>query len=251
MAVNKTHGFILRREDVRETSVLLTVYTRDFGKLRMISKGVRSPEQRFVSAYELFALVEIVFYDRKRGGGAFLLSQCELVEYFPKIRESLDRLSYASYFIDLVNSTASLGEKNIKIFELIRETLGMLSTGASPKRVARIFEIKLLSILGFMPRLRSCAACNKKTEGQKKRFSFSSGGVLCAECSKKETHAKDISEGTINFISRIEELPFKRIQNIKVSKSVGSEVEWLLKNFISYHLDTRPKSMEFISKIGV
>ena len=250
MAIQKTQGFILRREDVRETSVLLTVYTRDFGKLKLISKGVRSPEQRFVSAYELFALDDIVFYERKKGG-FFLLSQCELVSFFPKARAALDRIAYAIYFIELLNFVTSLGDKNTKLYELLLNTLELLSSKASPKRVARIFEIKLLSILGLMPRLKTCASCDKRIEKQRVRFSLSSGGVLCEACFSSDKMARPILAGTINFISHIEELPFDRIKHIKVAKRVGGEVERLLLSFINYHLDIRPRTLGFIEKIGV
>ena len=250
MAVQKTKGFILRREDVRETSVLLTLYTRDFGKLRLVSKGVRSPEQRFVSAYELFALDEIVFYEKKRRN-FFLLSQCELVSFFPEARESLDRLSYATYFVELLDRVTTIGDKNYRLYELLLNSLELISTSASPKRVARIFEIKLLSILGFMPRLKSCTSCGKDLKDERVRFSLSSGGVLCERCFAKDRKARPILRGTINFISHIEKLPFDKIKHIKVAKGVGTEVERLLKSFINYHLDIRLKSMEFIGKVGL
>ena len=155
MAIHKTQGFILRREDIRETSILLTVYSRDFGKLKLISKGARSPEQRFVSAYELFALDEIIFYEKKKKN-VFLLSQCELIDFSPRIRESLERISYASYFIELLDAVTPFGEKNTSLYGLLEKGILFLSEGASPKRAARIFEIKLLSILGIMPELASC-----------------------------------------------------------------------------------------------
>ena len=85
MALQKTQGVVLKREDIRETSVILTLYTRDFGKLNFISKGVRKPEEKFISAYELFALDNIVFYERKKKD-LFLLSQCELINFFPNTK---------------------------------------------------------------------------------------------------------------------------------------------------------------------
>ena len=250
MAIQKTLGFVLRREDVRETSVLLTVYTRDFGKLRLISKGVRSPDQRFISAYELFALDDIVFYEKKKKGALFL-SQCELVEFFPKVRESLERLSYATYFVEFLNFVTEPQDKNALLFELLENCIRLLSSSASPKRVARIFEIKLLSQLGFMPRLKSCANCDKSLEKAKVRFSFSSGGVLCENCFAKDRKARPILQGTVNFLTHIEDLPFDRIKNIKVARPVGREVESLLKSFITYHLDIRLKTRSFIEKIGI
>jgi len=250
MAIQKTRGFILRREDLRETSLILTVYTRDFGKLTLITKGVRSPDQRFVSAYELFALCDIVFYEKKRKG-IFLLSQCELLQFFPKARESLERLSYATYFIDILNSVTHIGEGNPALYELLNNSLELMSSGASPKRVARIFEIKLLSLLGLMPGLKGCVNCEKKLAGKRTRFSLSSGGVLCEDCFAKDKNARPILAGTVNFMSHIEGLPYEKVKQIKVTRRVGGEVERFLRSFIIYHLDTRPRSMDFIRKIGV
>ena len=250
MPIQKTRGFILQRIDIRETSVLLHVYTRDFGKIRLISKGVRSPEHRFVSAYELFALSEIVFYEKKKKD-YFLLSQCELVEYFHGVRTALPRISYASYFVELLNSVTQPGEKNEALYELLHNSLALLAGKASPKRAARIFEIKLLSILGHMPRLKSCAGCGKEPENQKARVSLARGGVLCENCFGSDARAQPILAGTINFISHIESLPFDKITNIKVAKGVGLEVERLLGSFIRYHLDVRLKSAEFMTKIGI
>jgi len=250
MAIQKTQGIVLKREELRETSIILTVYSRDFGKLKLISKGVRLPEQRFISAYELFAFDDIVFYERKKSG-FFFLSQCELIDYFPSIRESLDRISYATYFIQCIDSVTPLGEKNRLLYDLLVNSLELLATKASPKRVARIFEIKVLSILGFMPRLKTCANCGKGLNGKSMRFSLSSGGVLCGGCLGTDKKAQPVLAGTVNFISHIEGLPFEKVKMIKVSARVGSELERLLENFIGYHLDIRLKSRDFIRKVNV
>ncbi len=250
MAVQKTQGFVLRRQDLRETSLSLVMYTRDFGKLRLITKGVRAPEQRFAGAYELFALDAIVFYERKKKN-FFLLSQCELIDFFPRIRESLDKISYATYFSELLDSVTQVGDSNPALYRLLSDALKLLSGNASVKRVARIFEIKLLSALGLMPGLRICTGCGRKPEKGKVRFSLASGGILCERCSSQSGSARPVLQGTLNFISHIKDLPFEKIKHVKVTNLVGSEVERLLKSFINYHLDIRLKSREFIEKIGV
>jgi len=250
MAVQKTQGFVLRRQDVRETSLSLTIYTRDFGKLKCITKGVRAPEQRFAGAYELFALDAIVFYERKNKN-FFLLSQCELVDFFPHIRESLEKISYAMYFSELLDSVTQVGDANPALYKLLSDALGLLSGNASAKRVARVFEIKLLSAIGLMPGLKICTGCGRKPEKGKVRFSLASGGILCLACSSGEKSARPVMPGTLNFIMHIKDSPFEKIKHIKVASLVGNEVERLLKSFISYHLDVRLKSREFIEKIGV
>lgn len=250
MAIQKNRGVVLRRDELRETSLILTVFTRDFGKLKLISKGVRSPDQRFISAYELFAHIETVFYEKKKKD-FFFLSQCELVNFFSKIREDFDRLSYAVYLVELLDSSTAFGDKNPALYDLLLDSLELLSGSASPKRVTRIFEIKLLSELGQMPQLKTCSECGSDFGANKRyRFSFSLGGVLCEKCFEKDKSAAPILPGTIRFMSRIESLPFEKTKQIKVVRSVGSEVEEFLKNFIRYHLDIRLKSLEFITKTG-
>lgn len=251
MAIQKTRGFVLKREDVRETSVLLTAFTRDFGKLKLLSKGVRVPEQKFVGAYELFALDEIVFYEKKKKN-VFLLSQCELLDFFPEIRNCFDRIAYAIYFTELADSVTPLSEKSEALYGLLSDSLKLLSSKASPKRVARIFEIKLLSAIGCMPRLKSCASCGAGLRGERARFSIQQGGALCERCLKTDKSARGtLLAGTINFITHIESVPFEKVKHVKVTERVGREVERFLKSFIRYHLDVRLKSMEFIEKVGV
>jgi len=250
MAVQKTQGFVLRRQDVRETSLHLSMYTRDFGKLMLITKGVRAPEQRFAGAYELFALDAIVFYERKKKN-FFLLSQCELVDFFPHIRESLEKISYATYFSELLDSVTQVGDSNPALYRLFLDALRLLSGNASTKRVARIFEIKLLSAIGLMPGLKICTGCGKKPEKERVGFSLASGGILCEACFSGTGSARLVMPGTLNFIMHIKDLPFEKIKHVKVTKLVGSEVERLLKSFINYHLDIKLRSREFIEKIGV
>jgi DNA repair protein RecO (recombination protein O) len=250
MPIQRTQGFVIRREDIRETSVLLTAYTRDFGKIRLISKGMRVPEQKFVSSFEPLALNDIVFYERRKDG-FFLLSQCELVDFFLKVRTTLEKISYATYCAELLDAATPFGEVNARLYALLSESLGLLSDDASPKRVARIFEIKLLSILGLMPRLKSCCNCDNRMEKGNARFSFSLGGILCESCRNADKASQPILAGTINFMSHIEGMPFERIKNIKVSKRVGNEVEKVLRRFIDYHLDIKLKSVSFMSQINV
>ena len=247
MAIQKTSGFILRRRELRETSLLLIIYTKDFGKIRTVVKGVRSPENLFRSSYELFALDDVVFYEGKKKD-FYTLSQCELVDFFPKIRKDLERLLYALYFIEVLDYASNFDEANKDLYELLENSLRFLSTKASAKRVARIFEVKLLNILGLMPAVKTCAGCGANIGKDTARFSFSLGGVLCKGCFPKDRKASIVTAGTINFISRILELPYEKIAHIKVSGTVGRELERVLKNFLRYHLDTEPKALKFIEK---
>lgn len=247
--IQKTDAILLKRQDLRETSLLVTFYTRGFGKIYGVMKGVRGQKGQYSISPQLFSLNELVFYERKNKD-IFTISQCELRDFFAEIREGLEKTSYALYFIELINSLTPLGEKNEDLFDLLENGLRFLCGEASIKRTARIFEIKLLSLLGLMPHLKNCVICSADL-GKKAKFSLKNSGVICEACSAKEKDGFFISTGTINFMEHINRSDWTMVSRIKVSKDVGQQVENLLRCFFTYHLQLRPKSLEFMKKVFV
>lgn len=248
MPIQKSDGILLRRQDLRETSILLTFYTRDFGKIKGIVRGVRGPRASFGGgAFELFALDKIVFYERK-GGEIFTISQCDLLNYFNPIRMSLEKLSYAAYMMELLDSVTSVSDKNREVFDLTLNSLTLLSGISSSKRVARIFEIKLLSLLGLMPNLDECANCGNKA-GLSPRFSIRHGGLICKECFSTDRMAVPILTGTVKFMEHIRSSSFERAAMVKVASEVGKELERLLRRYLDYHIERRLKTVQFIKEI--
>ena len=248
MAIQKTEGILLRRQDLRETSLILTFYTRDFGKIKGIVRGVRGPRSACGGGnMEIFALDEVVFYERRKSD-IFTISQCDLVEFFAPVRESLEKLAYAAYLAELMDSVTALGDKSREAFDLLLNSLRLLSGDCSAKRVARIFEIKLLHLLGLMPTLESCANCGGAVDGSA-RFSFRNGGLICKKCLQSDRDARPILQGTVKFIEHIRSLPFERVARIKVASEVGHELEGILRRFLDFHIERRLKTVEFLKMI--
>ncbi len=248
MPIQKSEAIVIRRQDLRETSLILTFYTKDFGKIKGIVRGVRGPHAQYGGgSLEIFAHDEVVFYERKKSD-VFTISQCDLIEFFNPIRQSLERLAYANYIIELLDSVTSLGDKNAEVFELLLNSLRLLSGESSARRVARIFEIKLLGFIGLMPTLRTCAYCGGKVDTSA-RFSIAHGGLICKSCVDKDRNAVPILAGTVKFIEHIRCLPFEKVERIKVASAVGKELESILRKFLDYHIERRLKSVEFLKEI--
>lgn len=248
MPIQKSEAILLGRQDLRETSLILVFYTKDFGKIKGIVRGVRGPHAQYSGgSLEIFAHDEIVFYERRRSE-LFTVSQCDLVEFFNPVRESLERLAYASYIVELLDSVTTLGEKNGDVFDLLLNSLRLLGGDSSPKRVARIFEIKLLGLLGMMPALDMCANCSGKVDASAK-FSFRNGGLICRSCLDKDKEACSILPGTVKFIEHIRSSPFEKVARVKVAMQVGQELERILRKFLDYHIERRLKTLEFLKEV--
>lgn len=250
MSIHTTDAIILREHDVRETSLLATFFTRDFGRIKGLLKGVRGPKGPLGYQVQPFTLNKIVFYESKKAD-IHIVSQCDLTDFFEDIRRDIVKTGYAYYFVELIDALTEANEKNTGIFDLLLNSLNLLKTGASPKRAARILEIKLLALSGVMPRLDHCVACGAEADAKtiSPRFSYKFGGVICPKCTAQDASSRRILAGTVNFIDHVERAPYEKAENIKVSKDVGEELEEIMSKFLTYQLDTRIKSLDFLRSI--
>ena len=248
MAIQKSTGILLARKDLRETSLILTIYTQGFGKIKGIVRGVRGPRGQYGGgSLEIFAYDEIVFYERRKSD-LYTISQCDLIDFFEPIREELARLAYAAYMVELLDSVTTLADPNRDVFELLLNSLRLLSGASSAKRVTRIFEIKLLALLGLMPSLDICANCSKAL-GADSRFSFRHGGLICSACLKTDPNSRAIMPGTVKFIEHVRGVAFEKVARIKVSQEVGKELEEILRGFLDYHIERQLKAVKFLAEI--
>ena len=110
MAIQKTEAILLRKKDLRETSLILTFFTRDFGKVDGILKGARGARPRSDANPLFFSLDQLVFYERKKGG-IFIISQCEAQEIYMNILKSWEQAASAYYALELADVFTEPGEK--------------------------------------------------------------------------------------------------------------------------------------------
>lgn len=263
MPIHTIDAIILRERDLRETSLLVTFFTRDFGKIKGLLKGVRGPKGPLGYQVQPFTLSRIVFYESKKAD-IHIVSQCDLVDFFEDIRKDIVKTGYAYYFTELVDALTEKSEASPEVFNLLLNSLNLLKTNASPKRAARILEIKLLALSGVMPRLDCCVVCGSEIDtkkhdlphagaqgetGARIRFSYKFGGIICPKCAPQDTTSRKILAGTVSFIGHIERAPYDRAENVKVSKDVGEELEEIMGKFLAYQLDTRIKSLDFLKTV--
>jgi len=253
MPIHATDAIILRKQDIRETSLLVTFYTRDFGKIKGLIKGARGPRGGLGYQVQVFTLNRIIFYESKRRG-IHTVSQCDLLDFFETIREDILKTSYAYYFVELVDALTEEKDKNEEMFDILLDSFVLLKSEHSPKRISRILEIRLLMLSGLMPRLDRCVLCSSEIDFgnlsfNKIRFSYKSGGIICKECFGEDESSDRILPGTALFIAHVERTSYEKLARIKVSGEVGRELEEIMKKFLSYRLDTPIKSLEFLEKI--
>lgn len=248
MPIHKTEAIVLNKRDFRETSLIVDLYSRDFGKIGGLLKGIRTEPGKFASNLETFSFNEVIFY-HKRDSGLHLVTQCDLKDSFERVRTSIDKITTASFMMELINAVMQPEDKNEEVFDLALNCLNELKTSPFPEKILTIFKIKMLTLSGFKPHFDSCIACDEKILGQAK-FSLSLGGLLCERCQRRDLSSRSIFRGTIATILHIERSEFKVALNLGMNPQIKKELEIILNAFLNFHLERELKSQKVINKMA-
>ena len=249
MSIHKTEAIVLRRMDFRETSLIVDFYTRDFGKISGILKGIRLEPDKFASTVELSSHNDIVFY-KKINTTLHLVSACDLRDKFFNLHSSIMKAGISSFMMELISAIMQPEDRNEEIFDLTINSLKELEKTNNPEKIAAIFKIKMLALSGFKPHFDSCVSCSDRILGQSK-FSLSLGGLLCSKCYFKDLSARSIFQGTISSILYIERNDFKTNLNLGLNPQIKKELEVILNAFFNFHLDRELKSQKMMNKMAV
>jgi len=156
MAIRTTEAVVLKTHAFRSTSLIATLYTKDFGKVQGLAKGIRvrcdRKDSKFFCFLEPLALNKIVYY-QKSYSWLHLLTQTDLLNHFNPVRHSLNRITAASFALELVEKGTQLEDINKSIFDLLVATLNRLCDEiASVKETMLFFQSEFLRLSGFMPK---------------------------------------------------------------------------------------------------
>lgn len=218
MAIHyRTQGFILKKADRGEANQLLTVYTKDYGRLEILGKAIRKIKSKLKSGADLFYLSDIEFIQGKTHK---TLTDAILIEKFPQIRKELGKLTIANKITTSLDNLAGNEEKDEKIWNLLLKAFRILNNYRisikSLQLIYHYFFWKLLVILGYKPELYSCPICQKKLIPGLLFFNSQEGGVICNNCFQKSKKGEKISPETIKILRFIIAKDWPAISRLKI-----------------------------------
>jgi DNA repair protein RecO (recombination protein O) len=146
--VEQTAAILLRKTKLTETSLIITWFSQDAGKLKTVAKGARRPRSRFGGALDLFHECEIQFA-RSRKSELHALREAVLIEPYEAIRFDYGRLGLAAYFAELVDLVTEPEHPSPELFDLLRRALGHLAAQPASRRALLHFESELVHGLGI------------------------------------------------------------------------------------------------------
>lgn len=245
MIIN-SESIILKKKKYSNTSLIITFFTKKYGKLVGLVKGAFR-QGKYNSNFNLFSLNQVVFY-KKPPESLEIISECNLIKTYSSITDHINKTSYAFYFIELVDLATEKGQYNRRLFHLLKSSLELLCQEKNLQRISRIFEVKLLFLTGLVPRVDSCCCCGKEV---KKRawFSEKSGGLLCERCSSKDVNTERLLKGTTLSIRGLVDSEVQFLDRFQFSEKVAMQLKKILRKFLYYHFGKRTNSVKFLHRL--
>jgi len=150
MSINSysSEGYVLSKKKYREADRIIVVFSRKYGKLTLLAKGVRKPTSKKRGHLEIFSRIS---FSAVRGKGFDILTEAVNLDSYRKLKKNLNRVALGYYFSEVVNKITREGEENNKIFDLLKTSFEKLQKTNGLKKLRYDFVLNLLSILGYWP----------------------------------------------------------------------------------------------------
>jgi DNA repair protein RecO (recombination protein O) len=250
MSLHSSQAIILQTTDYSEWDRIVSLFTKDFGRIKGIAKGAKRSQKRFGSALEPFTYNDVFFVD-KENQGLVRIERCRILNSFPEIAQDLKKVVFGNYFLELANTLTPERESNPDIFFLLMYFIHLLNNKDFREELMRIFEFRLFSLIGYQPQFLTCVACGEEFNLQDSyKFSIRKGGIVCTKCQIRHHDLLPLSKGTIRIFQQAKNLSLIKLNRIFFSHDEHEEGRLIFGKFIEYHMGKKPKSLDVMEQLS-
>jgi DNA repair protein RecO (recombination protein O) len=243
----RLEAIVLRHVDWGEADRLITLYTRERGKICAVARGVRKIKSRKAGHLEPFTRV---FLQLAKARDLPIITQAETVDAYIPLRDDLVRTATAAYIVELLDRFTYEDEgENANIFHLLTQTLHRIVNLPDSWVAVRYYEVRLLDFLGFRPHLFECANCGKEIQAVDQFFSALDGGVLCPKCGANRAGVRPVSVEALKYLRHFQRSNYGEAARARPDSRVRAEVEALIQSYFTYLLERELNSPGFIKQI--
>lgn len=242
--LQKGEGIVIRMVDYGESNKIVTVFTREFGKVAFMARGAKKPRSSLSSVTQLFTYGHYMYLT---GKGLGTLRQGEVVDAFRGLHEDIYRTAYAAYIAELLDRLTDEKTPNPFLFELLYQSVHYIDEGVDPEVISFIFETKMLDVAGIRPQLEMCANCGRN-EGPFV-FSVKDGGLLCPRCASIDPRHLKLSETSVKLLRLFVNMDMKRLGKVSLKPETKKELKTALSAYYEEYSGLKLKSKRFLDQM--
>ncbi|HEV2284046.1 MAG TPA: DNA repair protein RecO [bacterium] len=274
MPVYKVDAVILRHQPVGEADRVLTLLTREHGKVRASARGVRRTTSRLAGRVQPYTQGRFLL---ARGRTLDVVAQAEVVRAFAGLQHDLLRSAYAAYVAELVDRFLPERDRHPEVFEAVLDALAVIETATEDEAeiYALWFSLHLADSLGYRPEMERCVACGRPlpaggfaaagaaervspTKGDRPAvrggaawaFSPAAGGAVCPACAAEHhPSAARVAPGVLATGAYLLRSTAERARRLRVQERPRRELAGLVQAHLEYHLDGRLRAPGVIARL--
>jgi DNA repair protein RecO (recombination protein O) len=234
-----------------ETSLIGSLYTRDFGKISVVAKGARRPKSPFEAALDLLSVCRVVFIE-KSGDSLNVLTEAKLARRFRTAGGQLLRLYCAYYVVELLEKLTDEHDPQSELFDLAQATIRQLEQVELDERATVLrFELQLLRLIGHLPSLRKCAQCGLTVEATGWiTYGLISTGVLCQKCSAGVGQLMRIPVAVRDYVDSFTGDAWQAIPLTNYTDNHRATIRAMMNKTLTCMLDQRLKLHPYLEELG-
>lgn len=245
--------FLLSQKNFGEADKILHFFSKEYGQISAMAFGCRRAKSPLAGSLQLFNELDVTF---TKGSRLDTVRQVTLRKHFPKLKEDLFAMSYASFIAELTLELLPEGEKQNDIFDFLEEVFSTCGE-RNPQVVALIAGWQLLKLTGVLPSIETCVACGKNVflENDMAKFSILASGALCLKstCQNETKPTENYFSYSKNLCSILKNLlSFELMnppENFSIKKNELMQAEKILLAYIEQLLGKRLNSLKFLSQL--
>lgn len=241
--VEEVEGIVISEKSYGETSKIINVFTKQYGIIGMMVKGCRTLKSPLRSVTDKMSYGNFTIYYKKEK--LSILSEVNIINPFKEIKRDIEKISYASFLLDLSEQVVKQTSASKAIYGLLIDGLTKINEKYDPLVIMNILELKYLDYLGVLPVLDCCSMCFRKTDIV--TLSSDKGGYLCSKC---RTNEPIISKKAIKLIRMYYYVEISKIEKLEVSEEVKREINGFLDRYYDRYTGLYLKSKNFMNELA-
>ena len=211
---------------------MVTILTPS-GKIGCAAKGARRPKSLLMAGTQFFCFGEYMIF---KGNSSYNINSCDTIEIFYNLRTDLDKLNYAVEICKIVDKVTFENQNTYRILQLLLNTLYVISeTDKNLELVSAVFKLRLLCLLGFMPKVEECVTCKEKQDIA--FFSIADDGFKCRACGRTDKSAISICATVVDAIRYVVSAPAKKLFSFELSEEAIKEISLISDIYLKNKLE--------------
>ncbi len=238
-------AIVLRVTDYNDRDALLTVLTRNHGKLTIKARGLRRKNSPLIAPCQLLAYGEFTLFEYR---GQYTINEAHAIELFQGLRRDLMKLSLGTYFAQAAEVLSQEDLPNPELLSLVLNSLYALDKLGKPELLVKsVFELRSAAIAGYTPDLFGCHGCGSQKPAY---FDISGGALLCDRCKGQATGIRmPVSAAIADAMRYITYCDSKKLFSFEIGNDTLQQLSSITEAYLTTQLERGFSTLDFYKSL--